>query len=95
MNPQLKSLLTSLLMGAATTAAAWASAHNVIPGADQATLANDLVAAALWAITVGIAWLKTRAHTPVAQIAAVNNAPNGVKVVSESEPAPQVNAPLK
>jgi hypothetical protein len=95
MDPQIKSILTSILLMAATSAAGWATAHGVIPGGDQATIANDLVAAALWAITGGVAWLKTRAHTPSAQIAAVNDAPNGVKVVDERAPEPKVTAPLK
>lgn len=95
MDPQVKSIMTSILLMGATSAAGWATAHGVIPGGDQATVANDLVAAALWAITGGVAWLKTRAHTPAAQIQAVNAADNGVKVVASNAEAQQVNVPLK
>lgn len=41
------------------------------------------------------AWFATRSASPTAQIAAVNEADNGVKVVAASVPAPVETIPLK
>jgi len=81
MDPQVKSFLTSIVLAGATALAGQAATAGLIPGADQATFANDLVAIFFGAIAAGAAWYKARQHTPTAQIAAVNNADNGVKVV--------------
>jgi len=94
MDPQLKSILTTVIGYAATGFATWASTVGIIPAADDGSFANILVSAALWSIAAAIAWYKTRAHTPSAQIAAVNNADNGAKVVAESIPGPRINAPI-
>jgi hypothetical protein len=95
MDPQLKSILTTILAGAFASVGTYAVSKGIIPAGDQATLVNDLVGAVLYGITAFIGWIKMRQHTPAAQIAAVNNAPNGVKVVDERAPEPKVTAPLK
>ena len=95
MDPQLKSILTSILMAVSTSIAAWFASQGLIPGTDQSTFANDLVTVVFGLISAGLVWYKSQAHTPTAQIAAVNNASNGVKVVAATAPAPQVDAPVK
>lgn len=95
MNPQLSSALTTLAGYICTGAATWAVSVGIIPDADKTSFANILACIVLWAIAGTIGWLKTRTHTPTAQIAAVNSADNGVKVVSSVSSAPMVAAPLK
>ena len=95
MDPQLKSILTSVALAASTSVAAWAAQKGLIPSGDQSVIANDLVTAAFGAIAAGLAWYKARQQSPAAQIKAVNSADNGVKVVAASAPVPQVNEPLK
>ena len=95
MDPQLKSILTSLGMAAATSIAAWAASKGFVPSGDQSTFANDLVMIGSGGIAAGLAWYKTRSHTQTAAIKAVNEADNGVKVVASNAPAPMVTAPLK
>ena len=98
MDTPLKSLLTSFAIVVATSAAAWGVAHGLIPSADQSVVANDLVFAASAIVTAGIAWLKARAHTKDAQIAAVNNRDNGVKVIPNTPATasiPMAKAALK
>lgn len=98
MNPQFTSILTSILMSVATVAATWGVAHGVIPNADQNIIINDLVAAGLAVITGLLGWYKARQASPQAQITAINEGNNGVKVVAASVPesvAPTVVVPLK
>ena len=95
MDPKLKSVLTSVALAAATSIATWAASKGLIPSADQSTFANDLVTAAFAGLAALIARYETRSHTPTALIAAVNNADNGVKVVSEQSDAVRVSTPLK
>lgn len=95
MDPQLKSILTSILLAIATSATTWGVAHGLVPAADQNVIANDIVTFIFGAVSALLAWYKTRQHTPTAQIAAVNDADNGVKVVPATSPAPTVKEPLK
>lgn len=96
MDPQLKSILTSVGMTLSTSVAAWAVTHGIIHAADQAPVADAIVTAVSAGVTALLGWYKTRQHTPTAQIAAVNDDPtNGVKVVAEAVPAPKVTVPLK
>jgi hypothetical protein len=95
LDPQAKSLLSTILGYAAASVGTFAVTHGIIPGADQSTFDNDLVGAALWGVAALIGWWKKRQHTPRAQIAAVNQADNGVKVVAQNAEAQQVNVPLK
>lgn len=95
MDPQLKSVLTSILMTVSGSAATWAVGVGIIPGSDQASLANIIVSVALYLITAALAWYKSRQVTQTAMIQAVNSADNGVKVVSEKTSAPTVSTPLK
>lgn len=92
MNPQITSVLTSILMSAATAATAWGVAHGVVPNADQNMIANDLVTAAFAVITGLLGWYKARQASPQAQVTAINaDKTNGVKVVDKYSPSPQVD----
>ena len=95
MDPQLKSILTTIAGYAATGIAAWAASKGLIPSGDQSTFANDIVTIGAGAVAAGLAWYKTLSHTPTAQIAAVNQADNGVKVVPSTALASAVDRPLK
>ena len=95
MDPQLKSLVTSVGMVLATSVASWAVSKGIIPSGDQSTLTNDIVLVVSTIITALLAWWKTHAVSPKAMINAINTADNGVKVVSESVPGPKVDAPTK
>lgn len=91
MDPILKSVITTIATGAAGSLATWAVTVGVIPSSDQATIINAIVALALYAITfIVLPWFKSLSHTASAQIAAVNNAENGRKVVDNSSPSPMV-----
>lgn len=94
MDPQLKSICTSILLAAATAIAAWAAGHGIIPGSQQGDFANMLVTVAFGLGAAGIAWYKKRQQSQEVLIKAVNAADNGVKVVADTAPAPVVNAPI-
>ena len=94
MNPILKSILTTLGASAAASVATWAAGVGIIPQSDVSSIENALLAAGLYAIAGGLTYLKGLAHTQAAQIAAVNAAPNGVKVVAATAQAVQVEAPI-
>lgn len=92
MNPQVQSFLSSAGLAAATSVASWAVSKGIIPGQDQATFANDLVAVAGAGAVGVIAWWKSRSHTPSALAAAVNSdSVPGVKAVASSSPSPAVS----
>ena len=95
MDPQLKSILTSVLLGISTGVAGWAANRGLIPNGDQSVIANDLVTAVSGGIAAVLAWYKTRQVSQPAMIQAVNAADNGVKVVASTSTAPIVTAPLK
>ena len=94
MDPQTKSILTSIALAGATSIAGYAASKGLIPSGDQSVLANDLVTLVSGLVAAGLAWYKSRQHTQTALIAAVNNADNGVKVVSNASPGPAVDAPI-
>lgn len=94
MDPQLKSILTTIGMTLATSVAAWAASKGIIPSADQSVIANDLVVAAGTVITAALGWYKARQATQTAMIQQVNKADNGVKVVPATAPVDPVNAPI-
>ena len=103
-DPQLKSIMTSIALAASTSVAAWAANKGLIPGGDQSVIANALVTAAFSGLALAIGWYKQRqqspaaliaASTPTALIEAVNAQNNGVKVVPSTSPTPCVNVPLK
>ena len=95
MDPQVNSLLTTIVGYVATGCATWATGVGIVPGVDKASLVNIITAVILWAIAAGIAEYKRRTQTQPALIAAVNNSDNGVKVVAKTAQAIQVDAPLK
>jgi hypothetical protein len=91
MDPQLKSILTSIALAAATSIAGYAASKGLIPSADQSTVANDLVTAVFGVAAALLAWYKSRQHTPAALVNAVNSdAVPGVKAVAASSPSPAV-----
>lgn len=103
MDPQTQSLLTSIGLGLAMSAAGWAVSQGVIPQGDQSALANQLVLVAGGLIAAGFAWWKRRqqsqaalakAITPETAIAKINAEPNGLKVVSVTGPGQTVSAPV-
>jgi hypothetical protein len=95
LNPQIKSIITSVLLAGATAVTTWAVNSGLVPAADQSTVTGDIVTGAGVLAMALIGWWKTRSHTQVAMIAAVNNADNGVKVVAASTQAATATAPLK
>ena len=95
LDPQLKSVLTTIGMTLSTSVAAWAATHGWINASDQGSLANILVSVAGAVVTVGLGWYKARMVSPAAAIAQVNAQDNGVKVVAATEPVPAVSGPLK
>ena len=98
MDPQIKSVLSSVLMTASGAATTWGAAHGIVPQADVASVSNALVTLALAGVTAALAWWKARQVSPGAVIAQVNAQDNGVKVVAATPAnvsAPVVNVPLK
>lgn len=93
--PQIKSILTSILLMGSTSVAAWAAHNGLIPSGDQSVIANDLVMAASTGVAALLAWYKARANSQSAMIATINKTDNGVKVVADTVPAPTETAPLK
>jgi uncharacterized protein (UPF0333 family) len=99
MDPQLKSVLTSVGLGLASSVAAWAATKGFISSDQQSALASSLLTVAGAIVAAGFAWYKTRQVTQPAMIQAVNKADNGVTAVSSADAKAAgispVNAPLK
>jgi hypothetical protein len=95
MDPQLKSVLTSIGLAAATAITTWAASKSLIPASDQVGDANAIVTVAGMIVMGGLAYFKTRAVTPKAMIASINDTNNGVKVVADNVIAKTETAPLK
>ena len=99
MDPQIKSLLTSFGMMAATAIAGAAATHGYIHSADQTVVADSIVTAVGAAISGFLTWYKSRQVSPTAAIQQVNLQDNGATVVPTSSARaagiPTVNAPLK
>ena len=94
-NPQLKSVLTSLLLAFATAATTWGVAHGLVPAADQNVITNDIVTALFAGAGIVLTAYKTRMVSPAAAITQVNAQDNGVKVVAATAQAPIVTVPLR
>lgn len=95
MDPQNKSMLTTIIGYAAVALAAWASGHGLIDAGQQTALVNILVTVVGTVGAAGVAWWKQRNQSPKALIQAVNSADNGVKVVPVNSPGMVVNEPIK
>ena len=95
MDPQVKSILTSVAMAIATAVAGWAASHGLIPSGDQSVIANDIVTAVAGLVAAGLAWYKARQVSPKAVIQQVQAQDNGVKVVPADGPGVEVNGPIK
>lgn len=96
MNPQVLSLLTTLVTSGCTSLAAWLIAHGWLQSADQTTFVTGLTGVILsLAGAAALTIYKMLQHTKAAQIIAVNAADNGVKVVAEASSGVTVNTPLK
>ena len=94
MDPQLKSVFTTLGMTLATSAATAAASHGYIHSADTAPVADAIVTAVGALITAGLGWYKAHQVSPAVLIQTVNQQPNGVKVVPATAPTEAVNAPV-
>lgn len=94
MNPIVQSILTTVGASAAATIATWAVGVGIIPQSSSSSVENALLGLGLYAVAGALTWLKTLSHTQVAQIAAVNAANNGVKVVAATVAAPVAEAPI-
>jgi hypothetical protein len=97
MDPITKSVLTSVGMSLSMGAVGWAVTKGVVPAADQSVLANDLVLVAGAGLTVLFGWLKKLAVSQPVMMQAINDAPNGAKVVDEKLAVgiPAINEPVK
>ena len=95
MDPQLKSVLTSLGLSAAMAIAGWMVHAGIIPAADQSVLANQIVLIMAGAAAFGLAYYKAHSVSPKAMITAINAGDNGVKVVAADAPIQHVTEPLK
>ena len=99
LSPPVKSVITSMLLIGAAKASDWLVAAGFIPADQQAAFTGYLVTAGGVLLMALIVWWKARAQTKAAMIAAippndlikaVNDAPNGRKVVDASSPSPMV-----
>jgi hypothetical protein len=95
MDPQLKSISTTILGYAGMALATWGVAKGLVPDADKAALANIIATAVPVIIAAAVAEYKRRTASPTALIKQVNAGDNGVKVVAASTPAPTETAPIK
>lgn len=103
MNSVIQSVLTSIAMNLAVSITTWAIAKGIVPASDASNVENYLVAAISLGVAAALGWWKARRATKAAMIAtlgqpamikAVNDAPNGVKVVAASSMAVKVDAPI-
>lgn len=95
MDPQLKSLLTTIALSAATAIGTWMVKGGILPAVDLDSFSKTLVAIASGIAVVGIAYWKRRNVSQAALIKTVNADPtNGVKVVAADAIAKQVDAPI-
>lgn len=95
MDPQVKSVVGTVLGYVATAAATWGVARGLVPEADKAAFVNILVTAVPLIVAAGVAEYKRRTASPKALIQQVNAGDNGVKVVPVNAPGPVVDEPLK
>ena len=95
MDPSVKSILTSVLLGVAAGAAGWMAKQGFIPAGDQSVISADIVSAVFGAGALAVGWYKARINTQNAMIKTINGIDNGVKVVPETSPTPAVNTTQK
>jgi predicted phage tail protein len=95
MDPQLKSILTTIVGSVAAAVAASAATHGWINTSQTSAFTDILVTVAGALVTAGVGWYKARQNTQKAMIQNINAADNGVKVVSAEAPVQAVNVPLK
>ena len=89
MNPVIKSTLSTLFVALCGGGLA---AVGITSATDQATVANAVVGAVLLGVGAVTTWYKAQQHTLSAQVSAINDPPNGLKVVSDLSPSPTVTA---
>jgi hypothetical protein len=98
MDPQLKSVLTSILTLGAGGVVSWAVTKGLVTSDQSSAVTQDLVGLAGALISGGLVWWKARDQSPRALIDKINKPKNGLKVVAASIPesvAPTVTAPIK
>ena len=94
MDPQLKSVLTSLGLAAATAVASWAATRGYITPDQQSAVVTGLVTIGGGVVAAAVLEYKRRMVSQTSMIQAVNAADNGVKVVASTVSAPQANVPI-
>lgn len=87
MDPQVKSILTTILGYAATAATAWAATHGYIHSADQVPVADAIVTAAGAATMAAIGWWKARQGSPAGLVNSMANT-DSKKVAAAVDAAP-------
>lgn len=95
MDPQVKSILTTIVGSIAAAVAASAATHGWINTSQTSAFSDIIVTIVGAAVTAGIGWYKARQSSQATMIQAINKADNGVKVVAARESAPAVNGPIK
>ena len=95
MDPQVKSVLTTIGASVASLVAGAAVAHGVITQGQEAAFVDIVVTVAGAVVTALLGWYKARQLSPTAAIQQVNAQSNGVKVVPADAPVAAVNAPQK
>ena len=71
MNPQPKSILTSILVGAVGLLVGWLVTKGLVPAVDQSVFTNDIAGAVGIGLMGLLTWYKQRQHTPDALANAV------------------------
>lgn len=90
MDPQLKSILTSVGMTLATTIAGAAVTHGYIHAQDQSAVADALVTAAGAAVTALLVWYKSRQASPAGLVQSIGNTePKKVAAAVDAAPVAQ------
>jgi hypothetical protein len=106
MDPELKSIVTTILGYACASAATWAAGIGIIPSSEQGSFANVLVTVILGAGAVAIGWYKKQQQTKAAMAAAlaatkpgqdamalaINVSNNGAKVVPDNASTAGISA---
>jgi hypothetical protein len=86
-DPQLKSILTSVLLSLATAATTWAVAKGIVPSSDQNVIANDLAGAAVALGGLAVAWWKSSQASPSGLVQSIGSTdPNKVAAAIDAAP---------
>lgn len=96
MDPQLKSILTSLGMTIATTIAGVAVTHGYIHAQDQSAVADSIVTAVAAGVTALLTWYKSRQVSPSGLVQSISNTdPKAVATAVDAAPKASQDAMVK